>query len=212
MTTDELDSAAVLEAIRTTRAMRRLETRDIPDEVLHQILDAAIRAPSGSNQQTWSFVIVKDAATKRELQRLYAEVAGRYFQSAPTTVSDGSGAETMSRVRSSAQHLAENLHLAPVLVLACISGERSFTLGSSIYPAVQNLMVAARSLGVGSTLTTFHLSREAEVKALLGIPDDVHTAALIPLGYPAGRWGEANRRPVDEVVYRDRYGARYWGE
>jgi nitroreductase len=73
-------------------------------------------------------------------------------------------------------------------------------------------MVAARSFGVGSTLTTFHLSREAEVKALLGIPDDVHTAALIPLGYPAGRWGEANRRPVDEVVYRDRYGARYWGE
>lgn len=202
--------AETLEAIRTTRSMRRLEQRDIPDDVLHQILDAAIRAPSGSNQQTWSFIVVKDAETKQELQKIYASVAERYFESAPQTVSDGSGEATMTRVRSSARHLAEHLHEAPVLVLACIRGQRSFALGASIYPAVQNLMIAARALGVGSTLTTFHLSREADVKELLGIPDDVHTAALIPLGYPTGRWGEARRRPVEEVVYRDRYGDRYW--
>jgi nitroreductase len=97
-----------------------------------------------------------------------------------------------------------------VLVFCCIRGQRSFTLGASIYPAAQNLMLAARAFGVGSTLTTFHLSREEEIKKLLGIPEDVHTAALIPLGYPEGRWGEARRTPVDEVVYHDRFGERLW--
>ncbi len=205
-----IDNLNALEAIRTTRSMRRLETRDIPDDVLRQILDAATRAPSGSNQQTWSFLVIRDPELKQQLQKIYSEVAYRYFGAAPTTVSDGSGKATMTRVRSSAQYLADNLHLAPVLVLACIRGERNFTLGSSIYPAVQNLTIAARAFGIGSTLTTFHISREAEVKALLGIPEDVHTAALIPLGYPTGRWGEAVRRPVEEVVYLDTYGHHYW--
>ena len=203
---------SVLAALHTTRSMRRLTTREIPDDVLRQILDAAIRAPSGSNQQTWSFIVVRDANVKRELQRIYAGVAERYFASAPQTISDGSGQQTMTRVRSSARHLAENLHLAPVIVVACIRGDRTFGLGASIYPAVQNLMVAARALGVGSTLTTFHLAHEAEVKALLKLPDEFHTAALIPLGYPTGRWGEAQRRPVEEVVFQDAYGDRYWND
>lgn len=190
--------------------MRRVEQRDIPDDELRLILDAAIRAPSGSNQQSWSFMVIRDAGTKKALQEIYAGVAYQYFDTGPTTISDGSGSDAMTRVRSSARYLADNLHLAPVLVVACITGTRNFTLGASIYPAVQNLMVAARALGIGSTLTTFHISREAEVKALLDIPDDVHTAALIPLGYPTGRWGEARRRPVEEVVFGDHYGQSLW--
>ncbi|CAN5477592.1 nitroreductase family protein [soil metagenome] len=189
-----------IEAIRTTRSMRQLETRAIPDDVLLQILDAAIRAPSGSNQQSWSFIVVTDSHLKQVIQQIYFEVAQQYFQAGPTTISDGSGQETMNRVRSSARHLADHLHEAPVLVFACIKGKRSFTLGASIYPAIQNLMIAARAYGIGSTLTTFHLSREAEVKKLLGIPEDVHTAALVPLGYPTGNWGEAKQRPVEEVT------------
>lgn len=200
----------VLEAIHTTRSMRRLEQRDIPDETLKEILDAAIRAPSGSNQQAWSFIVVKDQETKNQLQKIYASVAYQYFESGPRTISDGSGEQAMTRVRRSARYLADNLHMAPVLVIACIKGSPSFGLGASIFPAVQNLMVAARALGIGSTLTTFHLAREAEVKELLGLPDDVHTAALIPLGYPTGRWGEARRRPVEDVVYLDRHGHRFW--
>ncbi len=209
MTNQDL-SNATLEAIRTTRSMRRVEPTDIPGETLKAILDAAIRAPSGSNQQTWSFIVVKDPDIKRALQEIYASVAYQYFEAAPKTVSDGSGAEVMTRVRSSARYLADNLHLAPVLIVACISGTRNFTLGASIYPAVQNMMVAARALGVGSTLTTFHISREDDVKQLLNIPADVHTAALIPLGYPTGKWGKARRRPVEEVVYLDEFGAALW--
>ena len=208
--TDRAADIAAIEAIRTTRSMRRLESREIPDQILRQIIDAAIRAPSGSNQQAWSFIIVTDDRLKREIQRLYHEVATGYFETGPRTIADGTGQQVMQRVRSSARHLAEHLHEAPVLVFACIRGERTFTLGASIFPAVQNLMIAARAFGIGSTLTTFHLSREAEIKALLDIPEDVHTAALIPLGYPVGRWREAKRRPIEDVTFRDKFGIRYW--
>ena len=202
----------VIEAIWTARSMRRLKPDPIPDDVLRDIFDAAIRAPSGSNQQTWSFIVVRDPALKQQLQVWYNAVAQRYFESGPQQAPGDDGASAMRRVRSSAAHLAEHLHEAPVLVLACIRGERSFTLGSSIYPAVQNLMVAARAFGIGSTLTTFHLHYESEVKELLGIPEDVHTAAMIPLGYPTGRWGPARRAPVEEVVFLDRFGERMWDE
>lgn len=200
----------VIEAIWSTRSMRRLKPDPIPDEVLHTIFDVAIRAPSGSNQQSWSFIVVRDVELKQQLQRWYQAAAEAYFDGAPQQSPGVDGTVTMRRVRSSAHHLAEHLHEAPVLVLACIRGSRTFTLGSSIYPAVQNLMIAARACGVGSTLTTFHLRYESELKELLGIPDDVHTAALIPLGYPAGRWGVAQRAPVESVVFLDHYGEQMW--
>jgi nitroreductase len=199
-----------IQAIWTARSMRRLKPDPIPEDVLREIFDAAIRAPSGSNQQNWSFVVVRDPALKQQLQVWYNAVAQRYFESSPQQAPGPDGATAMRRVRGSAAHLAEHLHEAPVLVLACIRGERTFTLGSSIYPAVQNLMIAARALGIGSTLTTFHLRYESEVKELLGIPADVHTAALVPLGYPTGRWGRAKRAPVEQVVFLDRFGEQMW--
>lgn len=200
----------VIDAIWSTRSMRRLKPDPIPDEVLHTIFDAAIRAPSGSNQQTWSFIVVRDPGLKQQLQQWYYAAAIEYFQSGPQQAPSAAGPAPMQKVRSSAHHLAEHLHEAPVLVLACIRGSRTFTLGSSIYPAIQNMMLAARARGVGSTLTTFHLRYESEIKELLGIPEDVHTAALIPLGYPTGRWGAAQRAPVEQVVFLDHYGAQLW--
>lgn len=195
----------VFEAIATTRSMRRLKTDPIPDDVLRAILEAAVRAASGSNQQNWSFIVIQDQAIKEQVQELYHAAAQVYFanrasNAAPTGKDEQA---TAGRVRSSAAYLAEHMHDAPVLVMCCIRGTESFTLGSSIYPAVQNLMLAARAFGVGSTLTTIHRGRDAEVKKLLNIPDDVHTAALIPLGYPLGRWGEAKRKPLKEVVFAD---------
>lgn len=202
----------VLQAIATTRSMRRLMTDPIPDDVLRAILEAAVRAPSGSNQQSWSFIVIRDPAIKKQMQELYYSAAQVYFansaRDAPSTAKDEQ--EAAGRVRSSATHLAEHMHEAPVLVMCCIRGNESFTLGSSIYPAVQNLMLAARAFGVGSTLTTIHRGRDAEVKKLLNIPDDVHTAALIPLGYPRGRWAEATRKPLEEVVFAERFGERLY--
>lgn len=201
----------VLEAIHTTRSMRRLKTDPIPDEVIREILEAAVRGPSGSNQQSWSFIVIRDPAIKKGIQELYAEAGMAYFasqQPSPDLTDDQR--QQAGRVRNSAVHLAEHMHEAPVLIMCCIRGNESFTLGSSIYPAVQNLMLAARAFGVGSTLTTIHRGRDAEVKKLLNIPEGVHTAALIPLGYPTGRWRSAPRKPLEEVVFSDKYGDRLY--
>lgn len=210
--TDKREPMDVLEAIATTRSMRRLKTDLIPDDILRSILEAAVRAASGSNQQTWSFIVIRDPAVKKQVQELYHAAAQVYFANRARNAEPAGKEEqaTAGRVRSSAAHLAEHMHEAPVLVMCCIRGTESFTLGSSIYPAVQNLMLAARAFGIGSTLTTIHRGRDAEIKQLLNIPDDVHTAALIPLGYPRGHWGEAKRKPLEEVVFAERFGERLY--
>lgn len=206
------ESIDVLDAIATTRSMRRLKSDPIPDDVLQAILEAAVRAPSGSNRQTWSFIVIRDPEVKKGVQEFYHAAAQTYFAQSEVAAKGLKGDEqqTAGRVRSSAAHLAEHMHEAPVLIMCCISGVESFTLGSSIYPAVQNLMLAARAFGIGSTLTTIHRGRDQEVKDLLGIPDDVHTAALIPLGYPRGRWGEAKRKPLEEVVFSNHFGDKLY--
>jgi len=201
----------VFEALHTTRAIRRFKTDPVPDELITKVLDAAIRAPSGGNGQPWSFMVVKDAGLKRQ-------VAAHYRRAWNEVYGPAERAATMdSRVYQSATYLAEHMAEAPVFIIPCIAtpgGRSSFSAGSSIYPAVQNLMVAARGLGLGTTLTSLHKRYEAEVKAILGIPDGVETAALIPMGYPADgvKFGPVRRRPVGEVAYLDRWGAAYRGQ
>jgi nitroreductase len=201
----------LFEAMSTQRSMRRLKPDPVPDAVIRQILDLAICAPSGGNRQGWSFVIVRDAARRARLGDLYLESWGEllkvpYYAAASQAPPDSPA----GRMLASARHLAEHLGEAPVLVLACIAldpgASPTVTTGASIYPAVQNLMLAARALGVGSCLTTIHKYRDAQVKALLGIPADVETAALIPLGYPLGKFGRPPRRPVTEVAHWDGWG------
>ena len=109
-----------------------------------------------------------------------------------------------------AQYLADHIHEAPVWIVPCMGGANpSRTAGSSIYPAVQNMLLAARALGLGATLTTLYLSFEKEVEAALGLPADVHSYALLPIGYPMGRFGPVRRVPVADIVYKDRWGQPY---
>src|SRR6058998_1590491 len=199
------------DVVTTQRAIRRLKTDPIPEAVLRQIMDAAICAPSGGNRQGWSFVIVRDAAKRARLGELYREAWGElmkvpYYASASKESADSAAGKMLA----SARHLAEHLGEAPVIVLACVSLDpgvkASLTTGASIYPAVQNIMLAARALDVGSCITTIHRFRDAQVKELLAIPADVETAALIPLGYPLGKFGRPPRRPVREVAFADRWG------
>jgi nitroreductase len=201
----------LFDAMSTQRAMRRLKPDPVPDSVIRQLLDLAICAPSGGNRQGWSFVVVRDPATRARLGELYREAWGEliklpYYADASKAPPDSPA----GRMLASARHLSEHLGEAPVLILACIvvdAGTRpNLTTGASVYPAVQNLMLAARALGIGSCLTTIHRFRDPQVKALLGIPADVETAALIPLGYPRGKFGPPPRRPVTEVAYSDRWG------
>jgi len=199
------------DVVTTQRAMRRLKPDPIPDAALRQIMDAAICGPSGGNRQGWSFVIVKDAAKRARLGELYREAWGElmkvpYYAGAAKEPADSPAGKMLA----SARHLSEHMAEAPVLVLACIAldgGARpSVTTGASVYPAVQNLMLAARALGIGSCITTIHKFRDEQVKQLLGIPADVETAALIPLGYPLGKFGRPPRRPLGEVAFADSWG------
>jgi len=193
----------------TQRAMRRLHSDQIPDEDIWKILDAATKAPNGGNRQPWNFVVVRDAQAKTKIAAWYLEAWNKAYGGA---AKDAMLADpNMAKTYRSADYLANHMAEVPVLVLATIKKEMFAigpTLGASIYPAVQNLMLAARALGLGTALTTLHKMHEDDVKQLLGIPDDVETMALIPVGRPKGQFGPVRRMPVEKVVYWDAWGAK----
>ncbi len=198
------------EVVTTQRAIRRLKPDPIPEPMLQRILDAAICAPSGGNRQGWTFLVIRDPALRARLGALYREAFGEllklpYYRESAAAPPDS----PRGRMLASARHLAEHLGEAPVLILACIAGDgtkATLATGASIYPAVQNILLAARALGLGSCLTTIHRFREPQVKDLLGVPPEVETAALIPLGFPLGKFGRPPRRPLTEVTFLDRWG------
>jgi nitroreductase len=202
----------LFEIMTTTRSMRRLRTDPIPEELIRKILEAGVAAPSGGNMQRWRFLVVKDPEVKRTVgsyyQRAWNEVVSpRYRSGEPAP---GMSPERFKRMLAAAQHLADHIHEAPVWIVPCMGGGAGTrTSGSSIYPAVQNMLLAARALGLGTTLTTLYLNFEKEVDAALGLPADVHSYALLPIGYPMGRFGPVRRIPLTEVVYGDQWGQPY---
>ncbi len=196
----------LFEAIGTQRAMRRLKSDPVTDEDIWKILDAAIKAPSGGNRQPWNFIVVRDVETKRKLGEYYLDAWNKVYAAGGDRA--GQDDASQSRVYRSAEHLAHHLAEAPVLIIATIRGGGNAGGGGSIYPAVQNLMLAARALGLGTTLTSLHKLHEKEVKELLGIPEQVETMALIPVGWPKGKFGAPERMPVEKVVYWEQWGDR----
>ncbi|MBT8215764.1 MAG: nitroreductase family protein [Acidimicrobiia bacterium] len=197
------------EALYTTRAMRRVKPDPIPEDVIKRMLDAAIRAPSPGNAQQWRFVAVTNPEVRSGLAALYE----RSWAQLQSTVYAGvreraaaAGDSTTERVLSSGDWLAANFAQVPLVVLAFVRNDPD---GSGIYPAVWNLMLAARAQGVGTTLTTvLHHFAAAEVAELLGVPTDKgwKNMAAITCGYPLGTWGVATRPPVETVVYADTWG------
>jgi nitroreductase len=197
----------IFEAIYTLRAMRRLKTDPVPDELVWKVLDAAIRAPSGGNLQPWRFVVVTDAAKKKKIGEWYLDGWNKmYGPRRDVPITDPAAARTFK----SADHLANHIAEAPVLIFATVMSNMASVSGAgpNIFPAVQNLMLAARALGLGTTLTTLHKHHDADVKELLGIPDGVETMALIPMGWPKGNFGTGPRRPVEEVTRWDAWGTK----
>ncbi len=199
---------SLFEAMHTQRAIRRFTKAPVSDEAINTIMEATIRAPNGSNLQAWNFLVIRDTETKRRLSEWYLDGwTSRYPNVDPSTLPQA--------VRSGPA-LGRSMADVPVLILVCVdhSNERptplSIISGASIFPAVQNLMLAARALGLGTVLTTLHRSHEDEVKELLGIPESVETVALIPLGYPAEgeHFGGSRRKPVEEVTFYDRWGQK----
>ena len=218
----------LFDAMYSARALRRLKPDPVPEEIITQILDAAIRAPSAGNSQHWGFVVVRDPEVRRQLGLIYrkaSDIAKAIYQARgrPAHITE----EQYQRMMSSGAYLWEQMGDAPVLLVPCLRDrpppsrevlpaavqaiyeqELLYTdriRGASIYPAVQNIILACRAFGLGTLITTNHMRCEREVKALLGIPEDVFTYALMPIGYPEGKFGPVKRRPVNEVTFADHW-------
>ena len=216
----------VLDAIQSTRAQRYLKTHAIPEPVLWEILDAAVRGPTGGNNQGWAWVVIRDPAIKQKIGRVYeARLKGIYGYERVSDEALASGRITRGGVQQGAVgidvrnrrgviHLAEHFAEAPVIVAPVIenatAGEDTRRvgagLGSSIYGAVQNLMLAARAFEIGSVFT-WDLDETSGFNELLGMPESARVMCLIPLGYLAqGSFSKPRRRPLVDVVHWDRWG------
>jgi nitroreductase len=210
----------VYDAMRTLRAVRRLRPDSIADEVLERVLEAATWAPTGGNAQPWRIVLVRDAPAKRRLGELYAgswsRFSGRYAKRIEAPPADEQPRHR--RTMAAGDYLAAHFHEAPVLAVFCFDPSEmaitdasldrvSVVGGASIYPAVQNFLLACRAEGLGCVLTTLLCAHEQEVRAILEIPEPWGTAAVVPVGYPLlGGHGPLRRRSVRELVYDERFG------
>lgn len=197
---------SLFHAIYTARALRRFKPDPVPDDLLYQIIDAGLRGATGGARQIARFVIVKDAEKRRQIGEWYWAVwrdYGKQYVDDPSTI-DALPRQMRLVVRST-DHLARHIAETPVLLVVCgPKGETPSAAAGSIYPAIQNMLLAARALGLGSVVTTFHRRYEDDVKALLAIPDDVETYALLPIGWPTDRHGPVRRPlPVRRVAFLD---------
>lgn len=204
----------LLEALATTRAIRRYLPDPIPDDDLSTILWHASRAPSGSNRQSFRFVVLRDGPRAQGAKALLGESfrAGWQAKRVDDGYEAGNGRSAVSpkaRLAASIQHFVDHVEQVPVVVLACLDRHRAPNPyeGASVYPACQNLLLAARALGYGGVLTMWHLAVEEQLRVLLGIPANVALSACITLGRPAGRHGPVRRRPLSELVFDDTWGA-----
>jgi nitroreductase len=200
------------EAMETQRAIRRLAPDPVDDSLVLRLIELALKAPTGSNAQNWEFVVVKDSAGKARLARRNRQ-AWRIYGGLGRRLSAGD--PKMGKVLDAVQWQADHFEEIPVIVVACLKGPRfpfpPFAISSyygSIYPSVQNLLLAARAVNLGAALITLPLWSHFSVRRILGLPWNVTPCAVVPLGWPRGRYGPTTRRPVREVVSFDRYGNR----
>ena len=227
------------DAMMTQRAVRRLLPDPIDDRIVLRCIELALKAPTGSNGQNWEFVVVKDTDTKATLARRYRQAWSRYQRlgewmvqnqddhpvartMAKATGGDNGDPETMAKILRAVQWQVDHFTDLPVLVVACLRGGKmpyvpqpslqASSYYGSIYPSVQNLLLAARAVGLGASLITMPLWSLTTARKALGLPRTVTPACIVPMGWPRGRYGPTTRRPVGDVVHLDRYGNRPWQE
>ncbi|HEY2386364.1 MAG TPA: nitroreductase family protein [Candidatus Binatia bacterium] len=212
----------LFEALTTTRAIRRFTDEPVTDAEILECIRCATQAPSGGNIQPWQFLVVTDPEVKRALGDVYRRAYGRYEPAMLAVMPpfrSPADEEAFERVLRSSRHLAEHLGEAPALVLVLMpnismtlrdaGGELDVgTPFASVYPAVQSFMLAARGLGIGTTLTTVYRIHQDEVRALCGIPDRYEVVALLPMGRPRGRFKPGLRRPAEQLTHWNRFGTK----
>jgi nitroreductase len=208
------DAVGLLEGLTTTRAIRRYRNEPVPPEVLRAVLFAATRAPSGSNRQPFRFLILTDGPMAHQAKTLIGQGARRTWGAKRQVDrydvgSGGVESSPKSRMARTMQRYVDEFEHVPVLILPCLVRYREPTPieGASVYPACQNLLLAARALGYGGAFTGWNFMVDKELRELLEIPEGTFIAGTITLGKPAGRQGPVRRRPLSELVYEERWGA-----
>jgi nitroreductase len=198
------------EAMMTQRAIRRLKTDPVDDALVLRLIELAQKAPTGSNAQNWEFIVVRDRAVKAKLGRYNRQALALYGRAGRIVKRKDKG---IQRILDAVFWQAEHFEEIPVVVVACLKGPRLLwpPLGAtsyygSIYPSVQNLLLAARAANLGAALITLPIWSSFLARRALGLPRNVRPAAVVPLGWPRGRYGPTTRRPVGEVTHLDRYG------
>jgi nitroreductase len=225
---DAMPDIGLFEAIHTARSLRRLKPDPVPEALITQVLDAAIRAPSAGNAQNWAFLVVRDPTLRQALGALYrkaSDIAAAMYaaKGRPAHLTEAQYRHLMT----TGEHLWNHMGEAPVILIPCLrraevpvvggvqhQAEAMYAdriRGSSIYPAVQNIILACRALGLGTTITTNHLRCEDEFRALLGLPDEVESFAMMPIGWPMDRFGPLSRKPLAAVAHADRWGKAWPG-
>jgi nitroreductase len=206
------------EAMLTQRAVRRLLPDPVDDAIVLRCIELALKAPTGSNGQNWEFIVVKDPETKRKLGAQYARVWKLYGGVGRQVVARKR--PEMSKVLDAVQWQVEHFAELPVLVVCCLRGNKvplvpmppiaESSYYGSIYPSAQNLLLAARAMGLGASLITLPLWSVTRARSILRLPITVNPCCIVPLGWPRGRYGPTTRKPVGEVAHLDRYGNRAW--
>lgn len=209
------DDLGLFATIHSLRAMRRLKPDPVPDALIRKVLDAGVCAPSGQNLQRWAFLLVDDPQDKRYFGDRYAYWMRTRFAD---TLANLDPASAQGRLAKAAMYLADHMHEAPVLLFCCGVRDWPFAVPpaarvgrappsyGSIYPCVQNILLACRALGLGASLTTMHQMFEDELHAHFGIPDTHGVVAVIPIGYPLGRFGPVTREPAPRKTHYNRWG------
>jgi nitroreductase len=212
----------LLETMMTQRALRRVLPDPVDDAVVLKCIELALRAPTGANGQNWEFIVVKDRRVKEKLARRYRRAWLLYYGMVLRRVAARD--ESMAKIAQAVQWQVDHFAEVPVLVVACLhlslrEGRVPFALmphaalsgyWGSIYPSVQNLLLAARAMGLGASLITLPLWRQGPARRILKLPLSVTPCCIVPLGWPRGNYGPTSRRPVQQVTHLDAYGNRAW--
>jgi nitroreductase len=198
----------LLDVIYNCRAMRRLDSREVPEELLVKLIDAANQAPSGSNMQNGRWLVVRDPEVKQKLADLNRTGVEAYmgFNAGLPDALPHQSADKRSKMMDAVLWQMEHMHEIPALVIACmefgtkVNQDVISASGGSIWPGIQNLLLTARALGLGATPTTLALSNHQAVSEVLNLPDTMAACCLIPVGYPTGKFGPVSRRPTSEIM------------
>ncbi len=235
-TSRQAPAPALFESMSTMRAMRRLKPDPVPDEMLDQLVQAAVWGPSGGNMQCYEYVVVTDREVMARLAPLWKRCVDAYLATTGKYAPQGMDEAAYGRMVAAIEYQRDHFADTPALIVPCyrfpeartdedglrasaealgpdgvahmMNTQTRFTAlaeGSCVYPGVQNLLLAARGLGLAANITIWHLMLEREWKQALGIPEDMHTFAAVPVGWPLGNFGPVRRRPVAEVIHRDRW-------